>query len=145
MKKIRTQSWKDRSRFKARILLVALAIVVIVGLGATNYTASGAERDRLPSGRMRYFDPFRLVTIYLDMQESAPMAAIASPLGTASSPSVTEASAVPVYGNGPIMISGRPTIRSPFRPPWVPGPPVSQPPFTPPGPPPWVLRGPPSR
>lgn len=144
MKEIRTQSRKDRSRFEARIVLVALAIVVIIGLGATTYTASGAERDRLPSGQMRYFDPFRLTTIYLDVPESAPMAGIASAPETASSPRVTEAGAVPVY-SPPIMISHRPTIRSPFRPPWVPGPPVSRPPFTPPGPPPWVLRGPPSQ
>lgn len=144
MKKIRTQSRKDRSRFKARILLVVLAVVVIIGLGATTYTASGAERDRLPSGRLRYFDPFKLTTIYLDVPESVPMA------GTEPPPRVMEASPVLVNPSGlptqsPIIIPYRPTIRSPFRPPWVPGPPVSQPPFTPPGPPPWVLRGPPSR
>ena len=139
MKKRRTQSRKDRSRFEARILLVALAIVVIVGLGATTYTASGAERDRLPSGRMRYFDPFRLTTIYLNVLESAPMAGIASPPVTESPPRVMETRPVPVYTSGPIMIPYRPTIRSPFRPPWVPGPP----PVIPPGPPPWVPGPPP--
>jgi len=137
MIKIWTQSRKDRSRFETRLLAV-LVIVVIVGLGATTYTASGAERDRQPAGKMRYFDPFRLATIYLDVPESAPMAAIASPPETESSPRAMESSAVPVYASGPIMIPNRPTIRSPFRPPWTPGPPVNRPPFTPPGPPPWA-------
>ena len=138
MIKIWTQSKKGRSRFEARILLAVLVIVVIVGFGATAYAASGTQRERSPSGQMRYFDPFRLTTIYLDVPESAPMAAIASAPETESSPRVMEASAVPVYASGPIMIPNRPTIRSPFRPPWTPGPPVNRPPFTPPGPPPWA-------
>jgi len=123
MKKIWTQSRKDRSRFEARLLAV-LVIVVIVGLGATTYTASGAEWGRLPSGRLRYFDPFRLTTFYLDVSESAPMAGIASPPETASTPRVMETRTVPAYTSGlllqsPIMIPYRPTIRSPFRPPMV--------------------------
>ena len=138
MKKIRTQSRKDKSHVETRILLAVLVIVVIVGLGATTYTASGAERDRLPPGRMRYFDPFRLTTIYLDVPESAPMTGIASAPETESSPRVMGAGAVPVYTSGPIMIPYRPPIRSPFRPPWTPGPPGNRPPFTPPGPPPWA-------
>ena len=126
MIKIWTQSKKGRSRFEARILLAVLVIVVIVGLGATTYTASGAERDRLPSGQMRYFDPFRLATIYLDVPESAPMTGIASAPETEPSPRVMEASPVTVYTGGlllrsPIIIPYRPTIRSPFRPPLVPG------------------------
>jgi len=137
MIKIWTQSRKDKSRFEARILLGVLVIVVIIGLGTTTYTVSGAERDRLPPGRMRYFDPFRLATIYLDVPESTPMTGIANAPETESSPRVTEASAVPVYSS-PIMVSSRPPIRSPFRPPWVPGPPGPRPPFTPPGPPPWA-------
>ena len=138
MIKIWTQSKKGRSRFEARILLAVLVIVVVVGLGATTYTASGAERDRLPSGRLRYFDPFRLTTFYLDVPESAPMAAIATAPETEPSPIAMEASAVPVYARRPIMIPNRPTNRSPFRPPWAPGPPDNRPPFTPPGPPSWA-------
>jgi len=130
-----TQSKKGRSRFEARILLAVLATVVIVGLGATTYTASGAERDRLPSGRTRYFDPFSLTTIYLDVLESAPMAGIASAPETESSPRVMPARPISVNDNNngrrPIFIPGRPPIRSHFRPGWVPGPP----PWGPPGPP----------
>ena len=120
MKKIWTQSRKDRSRFDARLLAV-LVIVVIVGLGATTYTASGAERDRQPAGKMRYFDPFELATIYLDVLESAPMPATASAPETKSSPRLMAArvSAVRLYANDTIMIPYRPTIRSPFRPPLV--------------------------
>jgi len=142
MKKIWIQSRKGRSRFEDRLLLAVLVIVVVIGLGATTYTASGAERDRLPSGRLRYFDPFRLTTFYLDVPESAPMAAIATAPETEPSPIAMEASAIPVYASGHIMIPYRPTIRSPFRPPWVPGPPGPRPPFTPPGPPPWAPRAP---
>jgi len=125
MKQTCTKIRKGRSRFEDRLLLAVLVIVVIIGLGATTYTASGAERDRLPSGRLRYFDPFRLATIYLDVPESAPMAVIASPpeIAIASPPRVTEARTVPLYTGGlllsPIFIPYRPTIRSPFRPPLV--------------------------
>lgn len=126
------QCKKGRSRFEARILL---AVLVIVGLGAITYTASGAERDRLLSGRTRYFDPFRLTTIYLDVLESEPMADIASVSERLSSPRVTPAIQVTANNNNngrrPIFIPGRPTIRSNFRPDWVPGPP----PWGPPGPP----------
>ena len=124
MIKILTQSRNDRSRFETRILLGVLVIVVIVGFGATTYTASGAERDRLSSGRLRYFDPFELATIYLDVPESAPIVGIASPPETEPSLRVMRAS--PVLNNpsglptqSPIIIPYRPTIRSPFRPPLV--------------------------
>ena len=139
MIKIWTQSRKDRSRFEARILLGVLVIVVIIGLAATTYTASGAERDRLPPGQMRYFDPFRLTTIYLDVPESAPITGIASAPETSPSLTATEGTSTELSTSGlllrsPIMVSSRPPIRSPFRPPWVPGPP----PVIPPGPPPWA-------
>lgn len=116
MIKIWTQSKKGRSRFEARILLAVLVIVVIVGLAATTYAASGTQRGRSQSRQMSYFDPFRLTTIYLDVPESAPMPVIASPPETRSSPRLMAASPVRLYASNPIMIPYRPTIRSPFRP-----------------------------
>ena len=140
-----THSRKERSCFKARMLMAALAIVLIIGLAATTYTASGAERDRQPSGQMKYFDPFELTTIDVDVPGSTTIAGIANPPETESSPLGTEASSVPADTNGlhsrsPIKIPCRYRCRSPFKPPWVPGPPpwFPGPPTWVPGPPPWA-------
>ena len=138
MIKIWMQSRNDRSRFETRIFLAVLVIVVTIGFGATTYTASGAERGRLPAGRMGYFDPFKLTTIDLNVPESAPMTGFASPRGTVFPPRVIRANAAPVY-RCPIMIPHRPPIRSPFRPPWIPG---HRPIFKFPGRPPWAHPGP---
>jgi hypothetical protein len=112
MKKIWTQNRKDKSRFEIRLLAV-LVTVVILGLSAATYTASGAERDdRLQSGQLRYFDPFDLTTFYLDMPESAPMTNIMS-APIANPPLI-------IMKSSTVIIPIRPTIRTPFRPPLVP-------------------------
>ena len=106
---------KTRLNLKAEILLGALALAVLAGLGTVAFAAAGPN-PVVPlsgqTGQLSIFDPFSLTRLYLDVPASGP--------GTVTLE-------VP-----PIRIPYRPAIRSPFRPPWVPGPPGGVP-----GPPPW--------
>jgi hypothetical protein len=87
------------------ILLRALVLAVLAGLGTAGYgAASGSSSQALEPDQMSIFDPFALSSTKVPDGES-------SGSGSVSSGS-TELSDRP-----PIRIPSRPVLRSPFRPP----------------------------
>lgn len=118
MKETCVRNKKSKLSLNSEILLGALALVVIVGLGSAVYAAS----DNTDDNTTFLFDPFMLRTI-------------TSVTGSSSSPVILSGPA----NRPPIWIPFRPSLRSPFRPPWVPRKPSWPPPGPPSGPPgsPW--------
>ena len=111
MKDVLVKSNKGKFSIISAILLGALALAVIAGLGAAARAdaASGSTTNRALLGELRLFNPFTL--------ESTRMPAVDSESGT-------EADLGPVVLLGtmlrpPIRIPYRPPLRSPFRPPLI--------------------------
>ena len=88
--------------FKAKILLGALVLVVVVYISTVSYTVLGSDSDKPVTRQRDIFDPITLRTI-------GPIAG-----------SITE---MPLSGSvvtlPPIRIPVRPATRSPFRPLWA--------------------------
>ncbi len=121
MKKTCMRNKKSKLSFNSEILLGALALVVIVGLGSAVYAASDNTDNNTTFSRGSLFNPFTLRTV-------TPVT------GSSSSPVILSGPTT----RPPIWVPFRPALRSPFRPPWVPG----KPPWAP-GPPPWYPGQPP--
>lgn len=119
MKEMCVRNKKSKLSLYSKIALGTLAFMVTVGFSSAAYAAlnNTDNKIKLLSGRMRFFDPFTLMTI-TPVTESSSSPVILSPGIAQAQP--------------PIWIPFRPPLRSPYRPPWFPGPPL-----WPPGPPPW--------
>ena len=87
--------------FKAKILLVALVLVVVIYISTVSYTVLGSDSDKSVTGQMDIFDPVTLRTI-------GPVAGNISEMPLSGS----------VMTLPPIRIPVRPAMRSPFRPLW---------------------------
>jgi len=87
--------------FKAKILLAALVLVVVVYISTVSYTVLGSDSGKPITGQKEIVDPVTLRTI---------------------GPVDGNISEKPLSGNlmvlPSIRIPARPTIRSPFRPSW---------------------------
>jgi len=143
MKDICMHNEKSRPSLKFIIHLTAVTVAVVIVFGATTYTSYGQGRaQETPQRRLiRFFDPFELNTIYLNVPQSGSNTGVSNSPETMSPVIETNsATEIPntVITQAPIIPQRRP-IRSPYRPPWVPGPPPwpPGPPPWPPGPPPW--------
>ena len=138
MKEMWSRNKKDKLHLESEILFLVLALAVFLGLGAGTYTALGQTPAEPPPGKMRFFDPFTMTTIYVDARQGASNTNSSNDSGTpppvigaASSPVASYSGSQAAQPN--VIVPERKPIRSPYRPPWVPGPPP-----WPPGPPPWV-------
>lgn len=99
---------------KSKVLLGALALTVIVGLGSAAYGASDNtdnKTNELLLKPMGIFDPFTLkstrVTVTLSESENE------------SDPGLGILLAAKIYVSPAIRIPYRPALRSPFRPPLI--------------------------
>jgi len=88
--------------FKAKILLGALVLVVVVYISTVSYTVLGSDSDKPVTGQRDIFDPITLRTI---------------------GPVAGNVSEMPLSGNvmtlPSIRIPVRPAMRSPFQPLWA--------------------------
>ena len=112
MKDVLVRSNKGRFSIISAILLGALALAVIAGLGAAARAdaASSSTTDEALLGELRLFNPFTLRSTSISAVDSdsgteADLSGLVVLLGTMSRP--------------PIRIPYRPALRSPFRPPLI--------------------------
>ena len=93
---------ENELRFKTKILLGALVLVVVVYISTVSYTVLGSDSDKPVIGQMDIFDPVTLRTI---------------------GPVTGNVSEMPLPGSimtlPSIRIPLRPAMRSPFRPLWA--------------------------
>lgn len=97
--------------FKSKILLGALALAVIIGLGTVANAASDNNEDNLLSVQTGIFDPFTLQRKYLSTTQNA-----------SGNESGMESLMLLGGLNPPVKyvyIPFRPAIRTPFRPPMM--------------------------
>jgi len=96
---------KSKFSLKSKILLGALTLVVMVGLGTAVRAASdnADNENALLFGQMSFFDPFTLRSTGVSVTQSESE----SNVGSA------------VLLGDPVRIPFRPALRSPFRPPLV--------------------------
>ncbi len=107
MKSSWLRSNKSKFSVKSKILLLlgALILAVMVGLGAAPHAASEQtdnKTDEMLSGQTSFFDPFALNTI-------APVTEVSSSTGVLTDPETRPSIRIPL----------RPTTRGSFRPPLV--------------------------
>jgi len=121
MKNMWLRNKKSKLSLNSEILLGALALAFIVGLGSAAYAASDNTDNNAIFSRGSLFNPFTLRTV-------TPVT------GSSSSPVILSGPTT----RPPIWIPYRPAVRTPIRPPWVPGKPSWAP-----GPPPWHPGQPP--
>jgi hypothetical protein len=88
--------------FKAKILLAALVLVVIVYISTVSYTVLGSDSDKPITGQRDIFDPVTLRTI-------GPVGGSVSELSLSGNVMILPSIRIPV----------RPAIRSPYRPLWI--------------------------
>ncbi len=143
MKKMWNRNAENKAGLTTSVLLGAMMLAVVVGLGAGPSSAQGQTQNEPPPGQIQFFDPFRLVTIRVAAPRVLPAllrtagdVAETPPAGSAQGNPVLDASGGVVL-RSPVLIPVRPAIRSPHRPPWAPG----RPPWVP-GPPPGPPGGP---
>lgn len=111
MKDVLVRSNKGKFSIISAILLGALALAVIAGLGAAARAeaASSSTTNEALLGELRLFNPFTLQSTSISAVDSESGAeadlGLAVLLGTMSRP--------------PIRIPYRPPLRSPFRPPLI--------------------------
>lgn len=104
---------KGKLTLKPKVLLGALALAVIAGLGTGVYAALATSADKSLSGQTGILDPFTLQSTRLSVTQSV-------------SGSESNSDMVPVILLGEITrlpdeirIPFRPALRTPFRPPLV--------------------------
>ncbi len=85
---------------RAKILLIALVLLVVAYISAISYTVMGSDFDKQVTGQTDFYDPVTLRTI---------------------EPVAENISDMPMKTLPPIRIPVRPTMRSPFRPLWASG------------------------
>lgn len=103
---IRMKNKKSQGNPARDILLRALVLVVLAGLGRAGYaTASGSDSQELLPDQISIFDPFALSSTVLTAGPS-------SGAGSVNLGGPRLLSARPL-----ILIPSRPALRSPFRPP----------------------------
>jgi hypothetical protein len=119
---------KERSgkvNFKFKTLLEGLFLLLFLGLGFSAQAAPnnvGSDTDQQTSGRISYFDPFNLTTIYIELSSSR-MVVLRGPQRQPVRPLVVTNPAMAASEISKtlqeIRIPFRPAIRSPYRPPLV--------------------------
>jgi len=108
MKGMWMRNKKSKVSLNSKVLLGALALVVIVGLGSAAYAASDNKSDKLLSGQMSTFDPFTLKSTRVTVTRSGSE--------NESDPGLDILLAEMKYVSPAIRIPYRPALRSPFRP-----------------------------
>lgn len=123
MKEMCVRNKKSKLSLYSIIGLGTLAVIVALGSAAYAALDNTDNKDKPLSGQMVLIDPFTLTTI-------TPVTETSSSTVILSSDILQPQIWIP---------SSRPSKRSPYQPPWVPGPPPWHPgpPPWPPGPPPW--------
>ena len=112
------------------ILLGALVLAIVAGLGTAAYAAS-ANGGKVRVDRISFLDPFTLSTVtYVTNSASNAISSIGAIVGTNQENSGSKDNKGN-NGKPPVWVPRRPPFRSGFRPRWWP-----------PGKPPWVPPGP---
>lgn len=109
MKDVLVRSNRGKFSIISAILLGALALAVIAGLGAAADAASSSTTNEALLGELRLFNPFTL--------QSTSISAVDSESGTEADLGL--AVLLGTMSRPPIRIPYRPPLRSPFRPPLI--------------------------
>lgn len=117
MKDVRIRNKNSKLSLKSKILLVGLALVVIVGLGAATRAAleNTDNRNEPLFGQMSFFDPFALRTVTLPAGSGS---AVRILTGGTSRPAIRTPLPQPSNFNWTpvVWVPIRPPLRTPLRP-----------------------------